>query len=105
MKSVYNLYGVSSLSLRELSSELSNLLNLDFSRRESSYKGGEYFIAAPTQGGEILVESNWTDEDGHLSEPQHSEFPVLVYANATSLHVRATISGSGSFVLLRSEEL
>ncbi|MFC0599261.1 hypothetical protein ACFFHI_12905 [Streptomyces palmae] len=105
VKTIYNLYGVESLNLSEVASELSRLLNVNFSRRESSYKGGEYFVSDSNLKGKVSVENNWIDEDGYLSEPGYAKCAVLVYVNGVSPEVLDIISVSGLFRLLRSEEI
>lgn len=99
------MYGVESMDVRNAASALESLLGVRFHRRESSYKGGEYFLASFNSGGEITVEVNWVDEDGDLAEPEYANFSVLVYANKVNVGTLASISAAGLFTLLRSDEL
>ncbi|MEU9749584.1 hypothetical protein [Streptomyces niveus] len=100
----YFLYGATE-SMRKVVEDLSSALRLRFEERDSSYKGGKYFLAHGEGFQEISVESNWEDEEGFASEPNFKEYPILVYFNGVGDEARNLLSELRVIVLLRVDEI
>lgn len=101
----YSLYGINGTPLCQVAVFLGDLLQVDFQERESSYKGGKYFLAQTREELEVSVESNWVDDEGYASEPEHANYEILVYVNRANEAVFKSISGVEGLKLLRVEEL
>ncbi|MFG2677366.1 hypothetical protein [Streptomyces sp. NPDC048445] len=91
--------------MRKTVEDLSSVLSLNFEERDSSYKGGEYFLARDERVQEVTVESNWEDDEGFMSEPNFKEYSTLVYFNGISDEAWELPSGLRWIVLLRVEEI
>ncbi|MFB6949048.1 hypothetical protein ACFV85_28340 [Streptomyces niveus] len=100
----YFLYGATG-SMWEVVEDLSSALGVKFEERDSSYKGGKYFLAHGEGLQEISVESNWEDEEGFAAEPNFKEYPILVYFNGVGDKAWCLPSGSRVIVLLRVDEI
>jgi hypothetical protein len=83
---VYDLYGSKSLDLEELSSAVEKALGMVLQRHESSYLGGDYFVAGDPRDEEIVVQKNDIGDEGteELAEPQFDEYPILLRVNAST---------------------
>ncbi|MGP3980039.1 hypothetical protein [Streptomyces sp. KR80] len=78
-------------------------LGVEFALRESSYKGGEYYLYQGADGLEISIEAHWRDEDGILAEPDFPQFSVLVYVNHIITGMDEKLAAVDGLELLRCE--
>jgi hypothetical protein len=81
----YDLYGTATLTLEELGVAAQDVLGLDLERHESSYLGGDYFLAGSLDGEHFVIQRNRADDDGEdgVAEPEFADYAVLLQVNAT----------------------
>ena len=99
----FKLFGAKGLEISEVAQLIAESLGLRMDLRESSYKGGEYFICRDESGAEITVERNALDEEGIRTEPEFSEYETLVYLNYGQVATEQVLSEVRELKLLRSE--
>ncbi|MEV0982473.1 hypothetical protein [Streptomyces sp. NPDC049915] len=87
----------------DVTQSLKGNLNVDFQVRESSYRGGEYFLHRGAAGLEISVETHACDEDGEYAEPAFTEYETLVYVNNSNPEVEGKMAAVTGLELLRTE--
>lgn len=105
MASRFHLYGSQGHSLKATAHAVSDALDVDLELRESSYKGGEYYYGATTEGFKVTVENNWEDEEGELVEPEWPSFKILIYTEMLTADGERTMSAVPHVTPLRIEEL
>ncbi len=76
----YDLYGFSEMRLELVSEALASVMNVVFERRDSSYRGGEYFRHASASGDELLVQANYDESSGDWAEDVFQQHQTLLYA-------------------------
>lgn len=84
MTKTYDLYGTS-FSPEQLRDQLSELLGVEFTAHDSSYKG-EYFWAGDLRGEQFEIQPNQIpgdDGEWDLMEEDFAEYQVLLYVNRT----------------------
>ncbi|MEU6593682.1 hypothetical protein ABZ923_31470 [Streptomyces sp. NPDC046881] len=101
----FALFGFKNPDVSVVARLIGDALTVHLDMRESSYKGGEYFLHRDVGGMEISVEANVRDEEGVLAEPDHPDYPVLVYLNHSSLPAESRISEVDGLDLLRVEDI
>ncbi|MEV0204292.1 hypothetical protein AB0H97_03735 [Streptomyces sp. NPDC050788] len=99
----YTVYGVRRLAPRDVAEIVSAKLAADFTLRESSYKGGEYFIHRTADGVEISIEKQFSDEEGELSEPDFPEYATFVYVNRGKSEIDRQLNELDQLHQIRSE--
>lgn len=104
MKHAYYLYGSTLLDSRTLRESLEAALEVRFERRDSDYRGGEYFRFQGAKGL-LTIETNYTDEDGCPVEEDFSDHGTLLYASDPGLGVVPVLNGLAGLDLLRFNEL
>lgn len=100
------LYG-SKLSLVEAKTILEKLLSVQFQARESDYQGGGYFRFGDRARENFDLKKNMDPFDGSPVEARFSNFPTLLYINATSRGkgLKEIMEHTcGNFILLRYED-
>ncbi|MGW0926055.1 hypothetical protein ACWD3J_44565 [Streptomyces sp. NPDC002755] len=85
--------------------DLGGLLGVDLECRESGYKGGEYYRTPRGVKGKVAIQSNWTDGEGYLAEPNYPEYSVLIYVSRAEDHILDTVARLEDIILLKSEEI
>ncbi|MFI9809988.1 hypothetical protein ACIHEJ_37775 [Streptomyces sp. NPDC052301] len=103
MKSRFTLLGAKGLKVPEAAELAGAALKIGLDLRESSYKGGEYFLHRYIDGAEISIEGNVRDEDGVLTESEFPEYSTLIYLNYSRSELEESLSDVREFDLLRSE--
>ncbi|MDI6518190.1 hypothetical protein ACIP29_02520 [Streptomyces coelicoflavus] len=103
MKHAYYLYGSTSLDGRTLRESLEAALEVHFERRNSDYRGGEYFRFQGSEGL-LTIEANYTDEDGCPVEEDFSDHGTLLYASDPSSSVVPVLNELTGLDLLRIDE-
>ena len=105
---VYDLYGFSSIEISDVKILVEESLNIEFTARNSTYQGGDYYIWGNRGEANILIKRNVDPFDGEPSEMAFGEYPVLLYVNNTerSEIIRGVLSTKlVSAALLRHENL
>ncbi|MER6386199.1 hypothetical protein ACWDBP_00220 [Streptomyces sp. NPDC001233] len=99
----YCLFGSSGTDLREVCDALEISLGVSFVGRESSFKGGRYYLARAEEFEKITVEANWVDEEGYLAEGEFSAYSTLVYVTNPTGRVLSVLENSDYLQPLRTE--
>jgi len=86
MTKSYDLYGTRTLALDELRAAVEKALSVHLEGHESSYLGGEYFLAGDLRGEHVLIQRNHVvdGDEEEPAEPQFADYPVLLQINATT---------------------
>jgi hypothetical protein len=67
--------------------------------RHSLYRG-DYYAWEDADGAELVLQHNRMEDDGELTEPDHSEYAVLLYASRLeAARVRRLVVDAGAHVL------
>lgn len=103
MSARYSLYGMQGIEISDAARIISDSLNVKFSPRDSSYRGGEYFRYRGSEGLQISIEKHWCDEDGELAEPDFPQYSALVYVDRLDAGTEGKLDAIGLLDLLRSE--
>ncbi|MGP3949614.1 hypothetical protein [Streptomyces sp. 7N604] len=101
----YYLYGSRGMSLTELRDALELSLEASFELRDSSFKGGHYFLSRAQDFEKMTIETNWTDEEGYLAEEQFPDYSTLLYVTDPTDRVLTVLSDTSSLHRLRMEEV
>ena len=99
----FNLYGFHGEDLNEAQRLVSSTLGVEFTSRESSFKGGEYFSHRGSDLFEITIESNFTDDEGILSVPEFPLYPTLIFVSYVTSEVERRLNAQDEIDLLRTE--
>ncbi|MFI6404353.1 hypothetical protein [Streptomyces sp. NPDC050548] len=105
MAARFTLFGIKGLKVPDVAQLVAEALSVQLARRESSYKGGEYFFHRGADEVEISVEEHVCDEEGFQAEPEFSEYAVLVYLNYSRLDMEERLLTVKGLDLLRSESI
>jgi hypothetical protein len=105
MPSRFILFGFNGDNVARVASAIRDSLRIGLTRRESSFKGGEYFFMRDSSGMEISVERNVRDEDGDFAEPDFQEYGILVYVNYSTSRVEEKIAALAGVNLLRIDTI
>ncbi|MEE1763539.1 hypothetical protein [Streptomyces sp. SP18BB07] len=105
MSARFILYGMEGWALNEASRSISTALGVEFSVRNSSYKGGDYYFYRGVGRLEISIEENVRDDEGILGEPEFPQFDALVYVNCSISEVERKLSTVEDLQLLRAETI
>lgn len=86
MTKYYDLYGTKTLGIDELRSAVEKALSVNFERHESSYLGGDYFLAGDLRGEHALIQRNHLGDadEQEVAEPEFADHPILLQVNATT---------------------
>ncbi|MGW5306042.1 hypothetical protein ACWERF_19170 [Streptomyces griseoluteus] len=103
MASRFTLFGAKGLSVPEAAELAGVVLGIELDLRESSYRGGPYFLHRYADGAEISIEGNVRDEEGVLVESGFPDYATLIYLNNSRSELEKTLSEVGKFDLLRTE--
>ncbi|WP_158717553.1 hypothetical protein [Streptomyces sp. NRRL WC-3744] len=101
----FALFGFRDPDLPRVAHLIGDALTVHLDMRESSFKGGEYFLHRDVDGREISVEGNVRDEEGILTEPDFPAYAVLIYVNYSNLLAESRISKIDGLEFLRVEEI
>jgi hypothetical protein len=99
----FALYGVDALTVSRVSLIVAAVLGVNFSLRNSSYKGGDYYLYRGMERLEISIEGNECDDEGVPVEPEFPLYAVLVYVNNSTDEVERKLSNLNELKLLRLE--
>ena len=82
---------------------VASALNVVFERRDSSYRGGEYFRCATARGDEFILQTNYHESSGDWAEDAFKQHPTLLYATTGTEHDSAkdAIASIGGHLLRR----
>lgn len=99
----YDLYGIAAVSLEEAREIVEVTLRIHMQAHESGYHGGVYYRMNDVGSEHFLLKRNYDDCEVEWAEPQHKEWPFLLYVNETarSNDVRALFSSVTAASLLR----
>ena len=102
----HQLLGSKSMALRDTAALLEQVLGKQFVLHDSDYRGGEYF-RLEYQGVTLMLQRNFEDEEGALSEPSHQDVRLLLYLDGEVKSVDvmslAIVGSAASFRLLRED--
>ena len=100
---IFDLYGTDELSVGEVRDLVTLMLSVEFSLRNSGYRGGDYFLWQGDGEEVVTVCGNFEDEDGELFEPEFSEFPVLLQVDGSERAewIETLIAATGLTLLRR----
>ena len=100
----HQLFGSTSMALRDATAVLAQVLGKQFVLHDSDYRGGEYF-RLEHEGVALVLQRNFEDEEGVLTESSHQGVRLLLYLDGEAKSVEAISlavgSGATSFHLLR----
>jgi hypothetical protein len=100
----FDLFGARIGGLSTIGTVVGNAAGLEFHLHESGYLGGEYFRGTGEGAVEVLIQTNFEDDEGYLVEPEFSAFPTLIYVNDSNDDVADAIASiDDDIVALRSE--
>lgn len=101
----YDLYGVVELSLLSAKEHVEEMLGVSLEERESSYQGGIYYVWGRSDSEHYVLKVNVDPFDEEPVEQDFSDFPVLLYINATerSSSIEEVVRKDSFFKLLRHE--
>ena len=101
----FDLYGSGSLSVHDIAQALDECGLATFTERESSYKGGVYFLHK-VNSEKISVQANGVDPEGFRAEPDFSDMSTLVYVSGSDrwTELEETFRAIG-LELLRTEQV
>jgi hypothetical protein len=103
MSDRFNLYGFRGGDIDEVERLISDTLEVEFTSKESSFKGGEYFSHRGSGRFEITIETNFTDDEGILSMPEFPLYSTLIFVSYVNSEVERRLNAQGEIDLLRSE--
>ncbi|MCX4400557.1 hypothetical protein OG840_01755 [Streptomyces sp. NBC_01764] len=103
MPSRFTLYGAKDFTVADVADMVAAALNIKLSRRESSYKGGDYFLHRDEDGFEVSVEGHVRDEEGNFEEPDFPQYATFVYINHSLPGVEDKLATVQRLDLLRTE--
>lgn len=103
MSDRFNLYGFRGDDIDEVERLISDTLGVEFTPKESSFKGGDYFSHRGSDRFEVTIETNFTDDDGILSVPEFPLHSTLIFVSYTTSEVERRLNAQGGIDLLRSE--
>ena len=66
-------------SLEAVGERLTRALAVELHRHESGYRGGDYLRGDGPTVQEVIVQTNFEDEEGYLAESEFPESSVLIY--------------------------
>jgi hypothetical protein len=78
-----DLYGIKSSNLKTNQALIAAVLDLTFEERESSYRGGEYYIAT-SHHGEISFQLNYDYLDKEFFEENFPDYELILYVRGDS---------------------
>lgn len=82
---------------------IADLLQIEFTSRDSSYLGGEYFLYRGPDRLKISVESNFLDDEGELSEPLVPLRATIVRVSYATPDVVRRLEERDEVALIQSE--
>lgn len=100
----FDLYGSDALSAGEICDIVGSALSVEFSARNSGYRGGDYFLWQGDGTEAITICANFEDEDGELYEPEFSECRVLLQIDGSERAewIEPLLAASGLILLRRT---
>ena len=100
-----NLFGASGVELDAVRSMVKQALGASLEAHQSDYRGGDYF-QSEMSGTKLVLQENFMEEDGEVTEAQYPDANVLLYLDGEASNVDAVsalIEGKLSdFRLLRT---
>jgi hypothetical protein len=105
MSNRFALFGAKDSNVTYVAESIGGKLHISLSRRESSFKGGEYYFHRSDAGWEISVEENVRDEEGYFTESAFSDCGTLVYVNYADADLEAVIAEISDLRVLRVEAI
>lgn len=81
MALVAQLYGFRSIDLSNIAKELERAFGLNLTARESSYRGGVYYLHRTPGKEELILQSNVDPSEGGAAEPRFADYPTLLYVS------------------------
>ncbi|MPY60585.1 hypothetical protein [Streptomyces spongiae] len=103
MSARFVLYGIKGTDADEVAHGVADVLGIEFSLRNSSYKRGSYYFHRGAERLSISIERHAHDDEGVLGEPQYPQYGVLVYVNYSVPEVEQKLSTLEQIELLRTE--
>lgn len=92
------------MACRDVAALLEQVLGRQFVLHGSDYRGGEYF-RLEHEGVTLVLQRNFADEEGVLTESSHQGVRLLLYLDGEAKSVEAislaVVGGATSFHLLR----
>ncbi|GAB7028565.1 hypothetical protein AB0G35_35960 [Streptomyces sp. NPDC021749] len=96
-------YGFQSDDLSDAERLIAESLGIQFTARESSFRGGKYLIYRGPDRLEITIESNFADDEGVLSVPEFTRCLTLIFVGHATSEVENRLNSVGEIAILRTE--
>lgn len=81
-----NLFGASALELDAAKVAVEHALCAVMEAHESEYRGGDYF-RSEQDGAKLVLQTNFMEDDGEVTEAEHAEAQVLLYVDGEAGNV------------------
>ncbi|MFH8681156.1 hypothetical protein [Streptomyces lydicus] len=98
-------YGFQGDELSDAERLIAGALEIEFTARESSFRGGKYLIYRGPDRLEITIESNFADDEGVLSVPEFPRFLTLIFVGHATSEVEHRLNRVGEIEMLRTESV
>ena len=89
---IFCTFAMPQASLKVIKDSLESELGINFTARESLYKGGEYYLFKDLELGKIEIMNNLDLLDNEPIEQEYHEYIVLIYAKLESEDSLQTLS-------------
>jgi len=99
----FDLYGWRAMPLPQACALIARALGVEFELHESGYRGGDYYRSARHERPEVIVQPNFEDDEGYLSEGRFADYETLVYINGSNDEVATTLASIEGLDFLRSQ--
>lgn len=100
-----NLFGAAAQELDVARAAVENALGAVMEMHESEYRGGDYFLLEK-EGAKLVLQTNFTEDDGEVTEAEYPDAGVLLYVDGESGAVDGLVTlvaeHLSSFRLLRT---
>lgn len=86
-----NLFGAAAQELDAARAAVENALGAVMEMHESEYRGGDYFLLEK-EGAKLVLQTNFTEDDGEVTEAEYPDAGVLLYVDGESSAVDGVVT-------------
>ena len=96
----YLLFGIIGRDLDTARQAVEAALGIRMAPHESMYLGGDYFRSGSSDAEHFILQNNFNAFEEEWTEPEHSAYEVLLYANKTTrgAEIRGALEGVGDLL-------